>query len=529
MRELKRITLLRSGNRLVVGRKKTSPKVKDLLTPHLRYTTRTHFHGQERAARIRANLPPYADCDWECYAEDVKGRLATSYGFCERIRAVLTKAGYEPTVQWATETEAEEQKQRAATVYKARWDRIEAMVRDGFKYRYRQKKALQLIAENQNGRIDCHTGWGKGTLIMLAAMLFPKAKIDVVSKRVAVVHTRLYPELALNLPSVGLVGGGRRILGRRVMCFNADSLHYGRPDADFVFVDEGHEACADGFAEKLGIYDHARMFAFSASWDLRLDNKDMRGEAMFGPIRLVVPYSVGVEKGIVVPIEVYWTDVIMDENPCGDETRLDLKKRYGIWTNEYRNKLIAADANKYDADTQVLITVETLEHALNLKTLLPDFKIVYSGQGLGESEIRRFRKRFPDEFRPMTRERLAKMTKRFETGRLKKVIVTTVWNVGVDFRHLEVLIRGDGGGSPVNDIQIPGRNSRKKKDADVAAGAKEKFVGIVHDYRDQFDSGFRTKAGKRRTSYTRIGWKQHEPDKSKRSKLRTRMNMGSVV
>lgn len=522
----KQVTLLRSGNRLVID--PTTPRVRDILTPSLRYTEKVWTRGREKIRRSKLKIPLFDEVEWECYGDDHKGRLATSYGFHAMIKNLLEAKRYEVTTKWASKVERAEHKKRLETVYKPRWDRIEELLKSGFEFRYKQKRGLEIIAEEDNGRIDCHTGWGKGTLIMLAAMLFPKAKIDVVSKRVQVVHTRLYPELAMNLPSVGIVGGGKRVKNRRVMCYTADSLHHGRPDADFVFVDEGHEACADGFAEKLGIYDHARMFAFSASWDMRLDNKDLRGMAMFGPIRLVVPYEKGVEQGIVVPIEVRWGDVIMDENPASgiiDDVR---KKRAAYWANEYRNKIIARDALSYP-DKQVLITVETVEHALHLAKLLPDFKLAYSGQGLKDTDIAWFQKHFPDQWVDMTQDKLNRITRRFSKGKYKKAIATTVWNVGVDFRNLEVLIRADGGGSPINDVQIPGRNSRKKKKEDLDKGAREKFVGIIHDYLDQFDTGCKNRATGRSKSYERNKWKQLYPNKKERSSLRRLMNMGSYV
>lgn len=520
----KQVTLLRSGNRLVVS--PSTPAIVDALTPSLRYTEKVASRGAERARRVRASLPLVDEVEWEMYAEDHKGRLATSYGFRELITDVLAAKGYAVTEKWATKTEAARRAELARTAYAARWDRIEEHLKNGFEFRYKQRRALELMAKHENGRIDCHPGWGKGTIITLAAMLFPKAKIDVVTKRVQILHTRLYPELAANLPSVGVIGGGKRVTGRRVMCVSADSLHHGRPDADFVFVDEAHEACADGYAEKLGVYDHARMWGFSGSWDMRFDNKDMRGVAIFGPIRLRVPYQKGVEHGIVVPIEVHWSDVIMDENPCSGLSDDTARKRAGVWANEYRNAVIARDARAYRDDQQVLITVETVEHALNLAKLLPEFRVVYSGQGLKESDLRWFRKHYPDQFVEMTQRRLGVITRKFEKGTIKKAIATTVWNVGVDFRHLEVLLRADAGGSAINDVQIPGRTSRKKRAEDVERGARAKFVGIVRDYLDQFDTGFARRAWRREVNYVRNGWAQAKPDAKSWSALRRRLDMG---
>ena len=520
------VALLRSGNRLVVD--PTTPKIKDLLTPHLRYVEKKFAQGEERTKRKRAHLPLFDEIEWECYSEDHKGRLATSFGFQDRLKNLLESKGYPVVCKYASKVEAEKAAERLKTVYKARWDRIDELVKSGFEFRHKQKRAVKIADLFENGRIDCPPGWGKGTIIMLIATLFPKAKIAVVTKNIPVLTQRLYPELCANLPSVGIVGGGKRVKGRRVMCYSADSLHHAKGDEDIVLVDEGHQACSDNFAHKMGVFDHARIYMFSASWDMRLDNKDMRAEAMAGPIRLTVTYQEAVEHDMVVPIEVFWTDVVMDENPCSemDGTR---KKRYGIWTNEYRNKLIARDARLYDDDTQVLITVETLEHALYLKKLLPEFEVVYSGQGLKDTDIIWYQNHFPDEFTQMTEERKQKITRRFEKGKLKKAIATTVWNVGVNFRNLEVLIRADAGGSPINDTQIPGRTSRVNSELVKKTGTQEKMVGILHDYRDMFDTGFKYKFQSREKSYTRNQWRQHYPKEEKKSLLRRMMKFGSLV
>lgn len=511
----RRVVLLRTDNSIVVDT--NSRRVNSVLADKLRYFERKFFHGREKNDRVRMGLPPFEEIEWQCYSEDHKGRIGTSFGFVDRIVDALEPLGYDVRIRWASEDDKVRDAERRESVFKPRWDRIDELLKSGFEFRHKQKKCLRLISEFENGRVDCPPGWGKGTVIMLACVLLPKARIAVVTKNVAVLQQRLYPELALNLPSVGCVGGGKKIKGRRVMCYTADSLHHVKTESpfDLVFVDEGHQACADDFAEQLGMYfPDARMWALSATWDMRLDNKDMRAEAMFGPIRLKVHYKDAVAHGMVVPIEVHWTDVITDINPCSDMTGVPKKQR-GIWSNDYRNSLIAADARKYDDDTQVLITVETVEHALYLHRELPEFSLVYSGVSVTPKDWRYYREigLIDEDFREMTPDRKQRLTRRFEKGSLKKAIATPVWNVGVNFKQLQVLIRADAGGSPINDTQIPGRASR------ISDG---KEVAILHDYRDQFDHGFRQKASGREASYARNEWEQHFPKNGKPSRRRNR-------
>jgi hypothetical protein len=71
----------------------------------------------------------------------------------------------------------------------------------------------------------------------------------------------------------------------------------------------------------------------------------------------------------------------------------------------------------------------------------------------------------------------------------------------VDFKNLQVLIRADGGGSKINDHQIPGRVSRISDDAD-------KKIGVIHDFLDCFDVGYKNRSEKRRANYAELGWTQ---------------------
>lgn len=505
------VTVLRSENRIVFD--PTTPRLRRLLEPQIQYDEKVFYHGKELFDRKRLGLSAMETVTWQCYGDDHKGRLATSWGFYERLAAFLRENGYTVELVWATLEEAEAQEKREAKIFTPDWSRIDQFIANGFKYRHRQDVALKLFSMFENGRIDCPPAWGKGTLITLGCKLFPKARVGVVSKNVAVLQQRLLPELQMNLPSVGMVGGGMKKKGRRVMCYTADSLHHAPDDLDILFVDEGHQACADKFAASLARFTKAHIWMLSASWDMRLDNKDMRAEAIAGPIRLSVPYQEAVDHNMVVPIEVVWGDVVMDVNPASDLADVD-KKRAAYWSNTYRNKKIARAAKLYDESVQTLITVETLEHALYLKKLLPDFEVVYSDRQIKPKDMRWYRELglIPEGWRPMTPERKQRLTRRFTRGKLKKVIVTTVWNVGVSFNHLQVLIRGDGGGSPVNDTQIPGRTSRLQ-----AKDGAAKICGILHDFRDQFDFGCRQRAARRETNYRGHGWAQHFPAKEMRS------------
>ena len=490
------ITLLKAGNRVVV--EPTTPEIKVLLHPHLSFTATRILYGLEaKLAKTTVELQ-----DYNCYCLDHKDRIATTWGFWSKLHTLLQVAGYQVVVQ-------DLQPHPNPAVFEPQWDRL-LDPRWNIQLRPGQEDFLVKLASNlQDGtpcRFDCPPGYGKSTLIAFAGRLYPLAKIHVISKRVAVLRDRIYPELVQMIPGVGIIGGGKKTTGR-VQCFTVDSLNHSDGKADIVFFDEVHEAAADGASQKLARYSHAIMLGFSATHDMRMDGKDMRVEAMFGPVVYRMPYSEAVASGLVVPIEVHWSDVNMNSDPVGEEHDTVRRKCLGIWTNEYRNRLIANNARAdVAAGLQTLITCETLEHVLHLRKLLPEFAMVYSEQGCSFDSKRYFETHglWPADEGVMTPEKRAGLTQRFESGNLRGAVCTTVWNVGVSFNHLGVLNRADAGGSAIMDTQIPGRVSRKNEGID-------KQKGIVRDYLDQFNSGFKNRANQRRINYINHGWVQVDP------------------
>ena len=494
------VTLLRSGNRLIVD--SLEPRVREALEHELSYTSKRFLYGAERyQAGKKVEI-----VDYHCYSFDIRQRLATSLGFYDRIGKLLKGMGYAVRMRNLTPPED-------PSIFQPIWDRLYDP-RWNLKLRHGQEEFLVKLfgraAAGLPARFDCPPAFGKSFLIGVAALLLPKAKFHVTTDRVSVLRDRIYPELCMILPDVGIVGGGKRLTGHRVMLYTFDSLHKSTFDADILIVDEVHEAAGDVVSANLARYDCSINFGLSATHDMRLDNKDMRVEAMFGPIVYSIPYEEAKDHGLVVPIEVYWTDVIMGVNPAEGIDDPVEKKRAAYWRNTVRNEIIAKNARKdQELGLQQLITCETVEHAFALKQLLPDFEVVYSEGGITPNDQRYFQRQglWPEGHEPMTPERKQMLTKLFERGKLRQAIVTTVWNVGVSFNFLDMLNRADGGGSPIMDTQIPGRTSRINPED---AG---KTVGKVRDYLDQFDQGCRQRAGRRKHNYESHGWKQHLPER----------------
>lgn len=219
------VTLLYSGNALVVS--PTTDDVYNRLAPALTYQSREYD-----AARARQGMRPYEFTDVQCFTLDFRDRISTCFGYLERVMMALEEGGYDVRLK---EVPFVRSSPPHPDAYKPRFD----MLLEWARLKYRQDEMLLKIASYPNGQLHAPPGFGKSFMVLCACATFPKARILVAADPVAVVKDVLYAELAGGIPDIGIVGGGKRIMGRRVMCSTFDSLHHIDPDwPDIVLVDE---------------------------------------------------------------------------------------------------------------------------------------------------------------------------------------------------------------------------------------------------------------------------------------------------
>lgn len=342
------------------------------------------------------------------------------------------------------------------------------------------------------------------TMIGAAALLFPEARIDVVTKSVDVAE-RIVKSLRKLLPKVGMIGDGYK-QRERVTVITAGSLAHADGDADFLFADEVHQLATINFSTSLAErYRNSRNFGMSATPYARMDNAHAVLEPLFGPMVFDLPYQQAVELGLVVPVRVKWLPIRLTHNPAERYSNRVARKRYGIWTNHARNGIIAAAVREYPETHQILILVETIEHAVHLGRHLPEFTLVYSQ--MAPSDCAKYKKQgfLPSDYRPLNDFQKHELRSKFESGELKRVIATDVWATGVDFEQLNVLVRADDRDSDIVDVQGPGRVSRIY----TAPDGTKKDYGEVLDCMDTFDPTFYRKSMGRRNSYKLLGWEQN--------------------
>jgi superfamily II DNA or RNA helicase len=380
------------------------------------------------------------------------------------------------------------------------WDNV----RDRIEFRARQEECLGIVARAPCGIIKAVTGFGKTTMIGAAALLFPDARIDVVTKSVDVAE-RIVRSLKRLLPKVGMIGDGYK-QRERVTVITAGSLNHSDGDADFLFADEVHQLATINFSTALASrYRNSRNFGMSATPYARMDNAHAVLEPLFGPMVFDLPYQQAVELGLVVPVRVSWLPIRLTHNPAERYSNRVAKKRHGIWTNYERNRIIADAVKEYPDTHQILILVETIEHAVHLGRHLPDFALMYSQMSPDDYFAYKRQKLLPADYTTLTDYQKHDMRSQFEAGTLRRVIATDVWSTGVDFEQLNVLVRADDRDSDIVDVQGPGRVCRIYTAPD---GTKKEF-GEVLDCMDTFDPTFYRKSMGRRNSYKLLGWEQN--------------------
>lgn len=488
------VLIRRSGSLIDIspnGQSPLDPRLIELLRPQLTYDHKTILRGHDRYSPDGNTRN--VDIETKQMFSLEQGRLLTSYGFLTTVCETLRRHGVTPHYM---DLSPERQRPRC---YEPDWDNVRRLI----EFRPKQEECLWYISQNDIGLINAATGFGKTYMFEAICHLYPRAKVDIVVKPKDVA-ARIVRQLSRTIPNVGQIGGGRAFMGDRVTVYTAGSLHRSRGDADIMLADEAHMLMTGkSAAEMARAYRFSRNFGFTATPEGRLDGAHAQLEMFFGRQIFRLTYEEAVSLGLVVPITVRWLPIRMDHNPCANKEGTP-KMRWGIWRNEERNRIIAEDVrqNFGDPDTQVLILVATIDHAIYLWKYLPEFAMCYGS--FDPEDLERYKKNhlLPPGFRPVTAEIRNQMREDFSSGKLKKVIATDVWATGVDFENLQVLYRVDARQSEILDTQAPGRVSR-------ISDGKER--GYVIDCFDAFDTTLKRKSEERKRHYRNLGWDQEFP------------------
>jgi len=466
-----KVSIERSGNLLRIR-----PAFKAVLGPELTY---------ERRIQSGGNTSDVTYIPTQLYRA-VDDCLIVPAGLRQRVTAILSKLGQEITY-------TDFNPARLAPPVFENLDKLWPG----------QEEVIVALAVNDCGVIRRPTGTGKSFIIRQIAKMWPDARMVICTPSKDLVmqtHTELiemFPE-----DQVGLVCGGSRQVDRRITCATVKSLMKVDPTKIDIFIfDEVHRAAAPDTVPLIANIQNARMYGFSASPTGRSDRADLEIEAMFGPVICTMEYQTAQDLGNVVPVEVKL--LATADLPALTQTTTVSMKRWGLWRNDGRHERIQEGLKwleeTYGTDLQILVLVETVEHAVHLGHVLgPEFKLVYAQMNADDRDNWERRRLLPKGEHPISSRQREEMRVAFHGGSLRRVIATTIWGTGVDFPQLNVLVRADGQSGTIPNTQLPGRVTRK---------ADGKTLGIVMDLDDAFHPTLEGRARRRLAAYRSKGWK----------------------
>jgi superfamily II DNA or RNA helicase len=329
-----------------------------------------------------------------------------------------------------------------------------------------QAEAVAAVLDNERGVISLPSAAGKTNIAAAIISTLGQPRTLVLVHRKDLMY-QLYESFSKYFSDVGMVGDGKRKEGR-ITIATWQSVPAGSDvlDVDLLILDEAHNAASEKYYEVALSSNAYFRYGLSASADLREDKRDMFLTGLTGEIIYKRKPSELSEWLSIPVVHVYSVD--QPEIPH-DATYPEAYK-LGVTRNEYRNLLVCELGRKYSSEGEsTLILVREVEHGRTLSKMM-NCPFVY-----GESS---------------TDDRLSE-TRALRSGSRQLLIASVVFNEGIDWPDLKVLIVAGGGQSTIQTLQRVGRVMRKKQ-----------FAGLVIDFDD--------KTHKYLQKHTRIREKDYE-------------------
>lgn len=461
------------------------PALVSILGPVLTFNKKVSEFNKKQRKRVMTSV---ATAIYEYRQES--DELWVPAGALDKICGALKRASMPYTVNRVLKC-SEEERKLDLSKFKASEHRPE------------QLGMLKQIISNTHTICKAPPGAGKSYLIGTICNLYPNARIVITTDSTDVITT--LKEYLLNRcgEPIGQIGDGQRSEERITVC-TLQSIRKLLRKPHILIVDEVHVVGTDNYAQAcLETGSEAfKIVGLSATPFDRGDGADLVVEGVCGPLRFVSSYQDSVKHGSVVPIEVEYYECT--KGPTWNETNILRnqadKDRKAIWSNVARNELIAkviGQERRITPDDQILIYTERVEHALYIAKLLPDFVVVtgesdeektadFKALGLITNEDQLCNPKKRDEY-------MAK----FESGEIKYAICSKVWQKGVNFPNLRVLLRADAGASDITNVQAGGRASR------VTEG---KTKAKIIDIDDVFNKSYAYRFKLRLKEYEANGW-----------------------
>jgi superfamily II DNA or RNA helicase len=328
------------------------------------------------------------------------------------------------------------------------------------------------------GQISLPTGTGKTALAARIIANLPKAKV------LFVVHTldllgQTVEEFATMLKEpIGMVGDQQTIWGRVTVAMiqSLKNHKFEKDRFDVVMIDEAHHTPADTYADLLKKLDAPVRLGFTGT--VREDREGwLRSIGLLGPVLYDYTYQQAVKDGWLAQARVRMlkTEVCTETAQASNYREV---YNLGIIHNQARNQEIVDAA---------------LRFASRKMTCLVQVKETTHGEVLDEM----FAGRAAYIHGGNSREQRGRVKDLLKKKKIKIVVVSPIFDEGVDIPNLDAIVVGGGGMSGIKSVQRVGRGLRKTEEKDV--------VEVV-DFMDRSHKYLRKHSTERIKTYKSKGW-----------------------
>jgi superfamily II DNA or RNA helicase len=288
-----------------------------------------------------------------------------------------------------------------------------------------QQNAVNAMIKKEFGTLSAPTGGGKTVMALhLIAQRRQPALIIVHTKDLALQWMeRIQMFLEIASDSIGMIGGGKKVLGEHITVAMVQSLYkcaqQVSPHIGHLVVDECHRAPSRTFTEAVTAFDARYMLGLSATpW-----RRDKLSKLIFlhlGDIHHEVSKSHLVAKGHILDLEVVLRDTSF--KPFYDPVNEYSKMLSELTADDDRNRLIASDIVeeiKHRTENGLcLVLSDRKRHCDTLRTLLKHKHHVPAGIITGDVSISQ-------------RQKVLEQLKRREL----RVLIATGQLIGEGFDH----------------------------------------------------------------------------------------------
>jgi superfamily II DNA or RNA helicase len=348
-----------------------------------------------------------------------------------------------------------------------------------------QLEAVQACLRQRRGILKLPTGSGKTKIAAALIRTLKRYTIFLTHKKDLLYQTRDVFRKEIG-DFVGIVGDGKReldapiaITSVQTLARNPDLLKSWAKQRKVLFADEVHHAVAKTW--------YKSMQRIPAYYRIGLTATPITGEgkilleASTGPIIYTAPAQQLIDDGwLSQPI----IKMITVKTPVLPE-RWDYDKSYyrGITISKTRNTKILRVCQfliKHKNYKPIVVQVRYLDHLKRLQTKFErhglNFEVLQGSD---------------------TADRRNRVFGEINDGKLDVLLVSGIFDEGIDLPNIRTLIIGAGGSSDVRTIQLMGRGMRRTKDKDEVLIVD--FFDYTHEYLERHSK-------RRRRTYKREGY-----------------------